>query len=194
MAPPFRGLEVDPSDEARHHDALGLIWRDFRITAPRPMSRVFGPLCRYKLYGRHDDNAAWQIDFSRPRAATWRYVCEHYGAVQRAFGFDFMRGDMSHVQMRPEGVPARIDEHYDLLRAVKRHVRNGGAPHFGYLAESFLAPANVMGYGEEADHLEASEADSALGDLQSLCVDSPEYVRALRRYADLRQKIGRAHV
>ena len=65
---------------------------------------------------------------------------------------------MSHVQMRPEGVPGSIDEHYDLLRAVKRHIQRG-VPHFGYFAESFLAPKDVMGYGDEVDHLEASEAE-----------------------------------
>jgi hypothetical protein len=150
------------------------------------MSRVFGPLARYKLYERLDDNSAWQIDFSRPRPAVWRYVCEHYAEVQRRYGFDFMRGDMSHVQMRPEGIPAEIDAHYDLLQAVKRYIRDeNGAHRFAYYAESFVAPAGVMSYGDEADHLEASEADVTLGNLQSMSVSDPLFTSELARYCGL---------
>jgi hypothetical protein len=149
------------------------------------MSRVFGPLTRFKLYERLDDNADWQIDFGRARPAVWEYVCRAYGRVQRRYGFDFMRGDMSHVQMRPEGVPAKPDRRYDLLGAVKQHIRSQGAAFFGYLAESFLPPRDVMGYGEEMDHLEASEADTVLGDLQSTVVGSPEFLQRFRSYYDM---------
>ena len=184
MAPPYRGIEVDP--RTRSVDGEGNTWYDYYITRPEPMSRVFGPLARYKLYERLEDNAGWAIDFARPRWEVWRYVCEHYAAVQQRFGFDFMRGDMSHVQMRPEGVPAVAGDAYDLLRAVKRTVREEhGVLHFGYFAESFLAPRDVMGYGDEVDHLEASEADTTLGDLQSTAVGSPEFLQRLRRYHDL---------
>jgi len=186
MAPPYRGIEVDPRPEARRVDAHGLVWRDYRMTAPQPMSRVFGPLARYKLYERLDDNAAWAVDFSRPRQPVWDYVCRHYGEVRQRFRFDFMRGDMSHVQMRPEGPPAAPDDHYDILGAVKRHIRSlPGAASFAYFAESFLAPRGTMTYGDEADHLSASGADAALGDLQSTVVGSAPYLQRLRRYADL---------
>ncbi|MBW2523095.1 MAG: hypothetical protein JRI23_02915 [Deltaproteobacteria bacterium] len=185
MAPPYRGIEVDPSDEACTVDALGLRWRDFRIAEPQAMSRVFGPLGRYKLYERRDDNRRWQIDFERPRHEAWDYVCRHYAAVQAEFGFDFMRGDMSHVQMRPGGVPARPDDHYDLLGAVKRYVTERGALHFAYFAESFLAPRDVMAYGDEMDHLECSEAEVTLGNLQSMTVGSAEFAGEFRRYLDL---------
>lgn len=184
MAPPYRGIEVDP--RTRIVDSDGNIWYDYYITRPEPMSRVFGPLARYKLYESLEDNADWALDFSRPRWEVWRYVCGHYAAVQQRYGFDFMRGDMSHVQMRPEGVPAVAGDAYDLLRAVKRTVRvEHGVSHFGYFAESFLAPRDVMGYGDEVDHLEASEADTTLGDLQSTVVGSPEFLQRLRRYHDL---------
>ena len=185
MAPPYRGLEVDPSDEARRRDEHGMIWRDYRITEPREMSRVFGPLARFKLHGRLRDNAAWEVDFDRPRTAVWSYVCEHYGDVALRYGFDFMRGDMSHVQMQPGGVPAEPDQHYDLLRAVKRHVQQAGAAHFGYFAESFLAPGGIMAYGDEVAHLEASEAEVTLGDLQSTTLGSPPFVLRMRQYLDL---------
>ena len=186
MAPPYRGLEVDPREQAIKRDEHGMVWRDFRITEPQPMSRVFGPLARYKLYGRRDDNANWEIDFDRPRTDAWSYVCQRYAEVQQRYGFDFMRGDMSHVQMRPGGVPPQIYEHYDLLRAVKRHVRDVcGVRYFGYFAESFLAPPGVMAYGDEVAHLEASEADVTLGDLQSTAVGSTEFVQRARRYLDL---------
>jgi hypothetical protein len=185
MAPPFRGLAVDPRPEAATADAQGQVWRDYRITRPEPMSRVFGPLTRFKLYGRQEDNANWEIDFSRPRREVWSYVCQAYARVQRRYGFDFMRGDMSHVQMRPQGVPAQLDRYYDILGAVKQVVRTQGVSYFGYLAESFLPPRDVMGYGEEMDHLEASEADTVLGDLQSTVVGSSEFLQSFRRYHDL---------
>jgi hypothetical protein len=185
MAPPFRGLAVDTRPEAVTVDAQGQVWRDYLITRPEPMSRVFGPLTRFKLYERLDDNAGWEIDFSRPRREVWEYVCRAYGRGQRRYGFDFMRGDMSHVQMRPEGVPEELGGYYDLLGAVKRHVRAQGVPFFGYLAESFLPPRDVMGYGEEMDHLEASGADTVLGDLQSTVVGSPEFLQRFRSYHDL---------
>jgi hypothetical protein len=185
MAPPYRGLEVDPAPEAQVVDADGLVWRDFRITQPQPMSRVFNPLARYKLYDCQDDNADWEIDFSSPRPEVWQYVCEHYAAVQRQYGFDFMRGDMSHVQMRPDGVPPVIDEFYDLLGMVKTDIQRS-APYFGYFAESFIAARDVMGYGEEIDHLEASAAEATLGDLQSCPVGSQEFLQRLRQYDDLK--------
>jgi len=80
MAPPYRGIEVDP--RTRIVDSDGNVWYDYCITRPEPMSRVFGPLARYKLYESLEDNADWAIDFSRPRWEVWRYVCRHYAAVQ----------------------------------------------------------------------------------------------------------------
>jgi hypothetical protein len=188
MAPPYRGLKVDPRPEAKIVDGSGLVWRDYLITQPQPMSRVFGPLARYKLYESLDNNANWEIDFSRPRWPVWQYVCEKYYQMQRRYGFDFMRGDMSHVQMRPQGVPATLDRYYDLLGAVKLYIqRDQGVRYFGYFAETFLAPRDVMSYGEEIDHLEAAEADTTLGDLQSTCVGSPEFLQQFRYYYDLLQ-------
>lgn len=186
MAPPYRGLEVDPSSDALTTDEDGLAWRDYRITAPQAMSRVFNPLARYKLYDSKNDNAGWELDFAAPRPAVWHYVCAHYADIQRRYGFDFMRGDMSHVQMRPEGVPPVTDSYYDLLGAVKHQIQLN-APYFGYFAESFLAPRNVMSYGEEIDHLEASAAEVTLGDLQSCAVGSLEFLQRLRQYDDLKR-------
>jgi hypothetical protein len=184
MAPPYRGIEVDPN--THYEDGDGHIWRDYRITEPQSMSRVFGPLARYKLYERLDDNRNWEIDFSRPREEVWRFVCERYAHMQRVFGFDFMRGDMSHVQMRPDGVPEEIDRRYDLLKAVRGYIREeNAAPHFGYFAETFMAPRNVMAYGDEVDHLEACDAEVTLGDLQSVPLESDEFLWRLRRYRDI---------
>jgi hypothetical protein len=184
MAPPYRGLVVDT--ERAGTDADGHIWREYRIARPESMSRVFGPLTRYKLYQRLNDNRDWEIDFSRPRKEVWTFVQSWYAGVQRSFGFDFMRGDMSHVQMRPQGVPAQPDDYYDLLGSVARTVRRENrVPSFGYFAETFIAPPGVMAYGDEIDHLEASEADVTLGDLQSRRVDSPEFMQQLRLYRDI---------
>lgn len=183
MAPPFRGIEVDPSPEAYKIDENGLEWREFRISRPEGMSRVFGPLTRYKLYSRKDDNSNWEIDFSRPRTQVWDYVKYHYSMFQARYGFDFMRGDMSHVQMRPDGVPHTPDRYYDLLGSIKKHIQDKqGVRTFGYFAESFLAPPNVMGYGAEEDHLEASFADTTLGNLQSMVVGSDEFLANFRDY------------
>ena len=188
MAPPFRGLKVDLREEAKVVDAHGMTWRDYVITQPQLMSRVFGPLARYKYYGTRDQNRNWELDFAAPQKDVWEYVCGHYADVQRRYGFDFMRGDMAHVQMRPEGVPPQLDAYYDILGGIKQYVRQtNGVNYFGYFAETFLAARDIFGYGEELDHLEAAEADGALGDLQSVCVGTPAFLQRLRQYADYRE-------
>jgi hypothetical protein len=186
MGPPYRGLEVNPSEAAKTIDDEGRIWRDFQIKNPQKFSRAFGPLTRYKFYHSRNDNRDWELDFERPTTEVWDYVCEKYASVQRDFGFDFMRGDMSHVQMRPEGVPigAENDPFYDILGAVKNYVRRE-KPWFGYFAESFLAPPNEMAFGNEIDHLEAAHADTTLGDLQNEPVGSQAFMKMFSEYVSI---------
>jgi hypothetical protein len=185
MAPPFRGLKVNQSPDGQTEDEYGMIWRDYVITKPEGMSRVFGPLSPFKYYGRLDDNLDWQVDFDRPIKEVWDYVCDKYHQVQSKYGFDFMRGDMSHVQMRKDGVPKdKIEWHYDILGTVKNYIRGKGAQYFGYFAETFLPPRDVFGYGEEMDHLEASDAETTLGNLQSTSVGSPVFMQCFRQYLD----------
>ncbi|MEN0002773.1 MAG: hypothetical protein AAF798_01470 [Bacteroidota bacterium] len=184
MAPPYRGLQVKKVEAGQNTDSKGRVWYDYEIIEPQSMSRVFGPLSRYKLYERLDDNKNWAIDFERPRKEVWEYVCANYAAVQRDFNFDFMRGDMSHVQMRPDGVPMVVDQYYDIQRGVAKRIQQA-VPYFGYFAETFLAPAGYMAFGDEADHLDQSDADVTLGDLQSTVVGSPEFLQAFRWYLDM---------
>ncbi len=185
MGVPFRGIEVDPDPAHSVVDRHGLTWPDYLITRPGYMSRVFSPLARYKLYGSLHENADWEIDFTTARAHVWDYVRAHYAEARHIGNFDFMRGDMSHVQMRPEGVPDVVDEHYDVLAAVKTHIQQSAeAPWFGYFAETFLPARDVFGFGEELDHLDASLADATLGDLQSTVVGDHEFLRRFRRYLD----------
>ncbi|MCB0705672.1 MAG: hypothetical protein KDC34_10200 [Saprospiraceae bacterium] len=184
MGPPYRGLKVSTKPEARTTDNAGRVWVDYEITQPQPMSRVFGPLTRYKLYERKQDNRDWQIDFTLPRKRVWAYLLDKFAAFCQKYPFDFMRGDMSHVQMRPEGVPTHPDSYYDIHQALRQHIRQQ-RPWFGYFAESFLAPPNTMAYGDETDHLEASEAESTLGDLQSMVVGSPEFMKNFSWYVKL---------
>ncbi len=185
MGVPFRGVMVDPTPGTTVTDSSGMEWSDYVIEKPAAFSRVFSPLARYKLYENLDDNVNWEIDFSRPRHHVWEYVWRGYGRTRHIGNFDFMRGDMSHVQMRPDGVPDDVDEYYDILGSVKLHVqRTQGAPWFGYFAETFLPARDIFGFGEEQDHLEASLADATLGDLQSTVVGDPEFLRRLRRYLD----------
>ena len=181
MGVPYRDIRV--ADSPAVVDEHGMIWNDYVMSDPRFMSRVFTPLARYKLYERLNDNADWEIDFDLPRRSTWEYVTNHFAVAAMVGNFDFMRGDMSHVQMRPEGVPDRTDSYYDILRAVKERIQLD-TPHFGYFAESFLPARDVFQYGEELDHLEASLADATLGDLQSAVVGGHEYLRRFRRYLD----------
>jgi hypothetical protein len=181
MGPPYRGLEVDPDPAAKVTDEDGLVWLDYRITQPESFSRVFGPLTRYKLYESKNDNQDWELDFSQPNKIAWEYACQHYRDFQAEYNFDFMRGDMSHVQMRPQGVPPLRDTYYDLLGAVKQTVLKE-KPYFGYFAESFLAPPGIMAYGDECEHLEASFADSTLGDLQSEPLGTQHFAQAFAQY------------
>ena len=185
MGVPFRGIEVDPDPSHVVVDGHGMEWPDLVIAEPQSMSRVFSPLARFKLYESLDDGASWEIDFGRPRRAVWDYLCRHYAATQHIGNFDFMRGDMSHVQMRLHGVPDVVDEYYDIHAAVKTYIqRTAPAPWFAYFAESFLPARDIFQYGEELDHLEASLADATLGDLQSTVVGDPVYLSRFRRYLD----------
>lgn len=184
MAPPYRGLEVDQNENAKTIDQDNRIWRDYKITKPQNMSRVFGPLARFKLYERKDDNKNWEIDFDKPRLNVWKYVCEKYAGIQKEFNFDFMRGDMSHVQMQPKGVPAQTSIYYDILKTVKNHIQVQ-TPYFAYFAETFIAPAGHMAFGDEIDHLEFSDADTTLGDLQSVPIDTMAFSQRLRQYYDI---------
>ena len=274
MAPPYRGLEVDPRPEAMTTDAAGRVWRDYRLTEPTEMSRAFGPLTRYKLYARKDDNQDWAIDFEQPRPFVWQYLTQHYAAQQARYHFDFMRGDMSHVQMRPDGVPAslltpatptlpraeraassplsaepkaKLDgegsgvrlraeraassppptppsfrvadtpsvtpdaaqrspgaappappttsplspgeepgerDFYDPLQAVKQSIQLH-APHFAYFAESFLTAPGYMAYGDEVEHLTASQAEVTLGNLQSTVPGTEDFWAMTNHYLDV---------
>ena len=184
MAPPYRGLEVDNREEAKTVDEDGRIWRDYVITKSEPMSRVFGPLARVKLYESKDDNRNWEIDFSKPRQEVWEYMAQKYLGFAHDYGFDFMRGDMSHVQMNPNVNHSQSDDYYDIHKYIKLKIQRE-KPSFGYFAESFLAPPNTMAYGVEEDHLEASDTDTTLGDLQSMIVGTEQFISSFARYHNL---------
>ena len=183
MAPPYRALHINPDhytvDEAGHR------WYQYEFDEPQAMSRVFGPLARYRLFHSKDDNQHWELDFERPIGEVWEYVARRYAHCQQKFNFDFMRGDMTHVQMRPGGVPAQLPEFYDLLAHVKRYIVSQGYPHFAFFAESFLGAPDFMGYGDEVAHLEAIGAEVTLGDLQSTVVGSALFTTRFRYYLDV---------
>jgi len=186
MAPPYRGLELDPRDEAVTVDDRGRRWRDYCFVKPQAMSRAFGPLTRYKLFEREDENRDWVIDHDRPRHSVWQYFAEHYRAIVLGFGFDFLRGDMSHVQTRPKGVPEHPDEYYDIHAYVKRAIA-AERPHIAYFAESFLTADDFMTYGSETEHLNASHADVALGNLQGYAPHESTFHELLAEYEGLCQ-------
>ncbi|MBC7409408.1 MAG: hypothetical protein H7339_13555 [Arcicella sp.] len=184
MAPPYRGLKVDNREEAKTVDEDGRIWRDYVITKPEGMSRVFGPLARVKLYESKNDNFDWEIDFTKPRYEVWEYMAQKYQGFASQFNFDFMRGDMSHVQMNPNKISSKPDIYYDIHKYIKKKISQE-KPFFGYFAESFLAPPNTMAYGNEEDHLEGSDTDTTLGDLQSMVVGTERFISEFSRYHDL---------
>jgi len=185
MAPPYRGLHINADDFIT--DDSGQIWYQYAFDKPEAMSRVFGPLARYRFFEPKSDNQDWQLDFDKPNYPAWEYLNQRVYDCQRTYNFDFMRGDMAHVQMRPGGVPDMVGHYYDPLKAVKRYVQGNGVSHFGFFAETFLAPSDTMGYGNEPDHLDAIDADSTLGDLQSLVVGSDPFRRQLALYDGYRK-------
>ena len=187
MGPPYRGLEVDARESTKVVDQDGRVWRDYLIKKPQKFSRAFGPLTRYKLYEALDGNRDWGIDFERPLTAVFDYVCQRYAACALDYNFDFMRGDMSHVQMRASGVPDLADAYYDIHKCIKKFVGQYKKS-FAYYAESFLAPDGEMAYGSEADHLERSDADVTLGDLQSMVVGAADFQNAFQYYINLEQQ------
>jgi len=184
MAPPYRGLKVSPNEENETTDEFGRKWRDYEITEPQEMSRVFGPLTRFKFYERKNNNQDWEIDFEKPRVEVWEYFKDFYAEQAEKYRFDFMRGDMSHVQMRATGVPSEVDEYYDPHKAVKNHIAQEKA-WFAYFAETFLTHANYMAYGDEIDHIEMSDSDSTLGNLQSITPGTTEFLQTFRYYWDI---------
>jgi hypothetical protein len=95
---------------------------------------------------------------------------------------------MAHVQPRPEGVPSPIPTYYDPLSYIKRYIQTKGVTYFAFYAETFLAPPNEMGYGDELDHLEAIQAETTLGDLQASAVSSSEFKQKFIEYIELKQK------
>jgi hypothetical protein len=186
MGPPYRGLKVDASESTKVVDQDGRVWRDYLITEPEKFSRAFGPLTRYKLYESLDENQDWGIDFEQPRTAVFDYVCQKYAACVLAYNFDFMRGDMSHVQMRAAGVPEAANVYYDIHKCIKNFIGQYKKS-FAYYAESFLAPDGEMAYGSEPDHLERSDADVTLGNLQSMVVGDSDFQDAFYQYTLLQQ-------
>lgn len=182
MAPPYRGLHINP--EVFVLDERGTRWYQYEFDHPQAMSRVFGPLTRYRFYHAKNNNIHWELDFDRPYLPAWDYFRRKYLECQQRYNFDFMRGDMAHVQMRPDGVPTDINIYYDPLLATKKHIQKYSKPEFAFYAETFLAPPDTMGYGDELAHLEAIEADATLGDLQSVVVGSEEF---MQRFADYSQ-------
>lgn len=183
MAPPYRGLHINPEEFVI--DENGNRWYTYEFDEPQAMSRVFGPLARYKFFHSKDDNANWELDFENPNRYAWEYFCQKVYECQKAYNLDFMRGDMAHVQPRPMGVPVKPDEYYDPLMAVKHYVQKQGVRHFAFFAETFLVEPDFMGYGDENDHLEAIDADSTLGDLQSSVVGSAEFMQKFVKYNQL---------
>jgi hypothetical protein len=183
MAPPYRALHINK--KVYTTDETGHIWYQYDFDDPQPMSRVFGPLTRYRLYHSKHNNEQWELDFDRPIQEVWEYVAQSYATCQQNFGFDFMRGDMTHVQMRPEGVPAQLPPYYDLLGSVKKSIASQGVPSFAFFAESFVGAPDYMGYGDEVAHLEAIGAEVTLGDLQSTRVGSGLFTTRLRQYLDI---------
>jgi hypothetical protein len=183
MGPPYRGIAVD-TEGGLIVDEDGREWRDYKITKPEKFSRVFGPLTRYKLYDNKDNNADWAIDFTKPNISAWDYAAQHYADIQSTYNFDFMRGDMAHVQMRAEGVPRERVDYYDLLGYIKKRIQQN-VPYFGNYAETFLAPAGEMAYGDEVGHLEHADADSTLGDLQSMVVGSKRFLTEFHSYLNI---------
>jgi hypothetical protein len=122
------------------------------------------------------------LEFDKPLKDVWTYIASKYAACQAQYGFDFMRGDMAHVQARPEGVPQKLPEYYDPLRYIKNYISVNQAPFFAFYAETFLAPDGVMSYGNEAAHLNAIEAEATLGDLQSTVFGSKDFREKLNNY------------
>lgn len=207
MAPPYRGLHINPNDYIL--DENGNRWYTYEFDEPQGMSRVFGPLTRYKFFHSKEDNAKWELDFSNPQVLVWDFICKKYHECQQTYNFDFMRGDMAHIQPRPNGVPkfnttspphhsttspphhsttspnhhsTESPDYYDPLLAIKKYIQRNGTPYFGFFAETFLADPGFMGYGDELEHLEAIEADSTLGDLQSTVVGSEDYNKKFADY------------
>lgn len=184
MAPPYRNLHLKKDDYIT--DELGNKWYNYHFDKPQGMSRVFGPLTRYKFYNTFEPSQ--ELDFKSPNVIAWQYIADKYLECQQKYNFDFMRGDMSHVQPRKEGVPQIIEEFYDPLKYIKEYIQQAGVRYFSFFAETFIAPPNEMSYGNELEHLEAINADVTLGDLQASVVGSEDFRSKFKNYLDISNK------
>ncbi len=184
MAPPYRGLHINFNDYIV--DQQGNKWYTYEFDAPQAMSRVFGPLTRYKFFEVKPNS--WDLDFDKPQLDLWQYIAEQYLACKNTFNLDFMRGDMAHVQPRPAGVPNPLPHYYDPLAFIKQSIIEKTSPNFGFYAETFLVEPNTMAYGDENEHLEAISADVSLGDIQSTVPGSIEFRSKLKYYKELLAK------
>jgi hypothetical protein len=96
-----------------------------------------------------------------------------------------MRGDMSHVQMRPEGTPSNPDLYYDIHKYIKHFIRQH-KPSFGYFAESFWLHLTKWLMASKKSIWKA-QILTYLGDLQSMVVGSARFIAEFARYHELAQ-------
>lgn len=69
MAPPYRGLHLVKDDFI--YDKMGNKWYNYQFDKPEGMSRVFGPLTRYKFYFAENNQ---ELEFDNPNKMAWDYV------------------------------------------------------------------------------------------------------------------------
>ncbi len=181
MAPPYRGLHINSKEYIL--DKKGNRWYTYEFDQPEGMSRVFGPLTRYKFFPSKP--GSWELNFDKPNLPLWQYLANRYLACRDKYNLDFMRGDMAHVQPRASGVPTVLPEYYDPLAYIKSYIQKTGLPYFAFYAETFLAEPDTMGYGNECEHLNAINADATLGDIQSSVPGSQDFRTKFDKYRKL---------
>ncbi|MBK8190712.1 MAG: hypothetical protein IPK79_09730 [Vampirovibrionales bacterium] len=145
-------------------------------------SSIFGGMAPYKLY-ETDDAGRFQID--KPLPAVWAYLKRQAVDLQKAYGFDFIRGDMAHLDYRAAAASqnpapeALTPEAYDMFSAMKQAVqRENGAPWFAFLPEAMF---HIKPHNPDAlQHARWMTSDAALGQLQGRSLEGDDFRRSLQ--------------
>lgn len=153
---------------------------------------IFGSLTPYKLFHLNPDGSH---DTSRPVKPVWDYLAQRYLAFQRAYGFDFMRGDMAHVEPRfrenhrnPQSNKAQW---YDLFGYILHTIQTQGeAPYFAFLPEALMW-AKDWHQNRPLDHIRNMNSTVALGSLQHVPLgEGHNFANDFKIHMDNGQHIG----
>ncbi len=159
--PPYRPFKLAPNTHTAHTE---LIVHD-ELTDRSPKG-ITGTLAPYRVFQLQADGS---LNYDLADLNVLKYFARQLKAMQQAYNFDFIRADMSHIQMRAEGPmePIRpgLPENKMELWAYLKYQLQKQAPYFATLSEDFLISDDICGYGNSRQNNHARNVDVVLGNV-----------------------------